>query len=152
MVAWALKYESAGFDSLWQAELTNSALIQLATLAPGLGSIKIRSGVPLVFNHNPVMLAFLAMDLDFLSQGEFILGLGVAYQNCNKNWYAGRDEGKPLRQKCGSILKSWTSALPSCPASAHAFMIRSSSPMDFPRRLNRSASCCARQTQTLSLS
>ena len=98
MVAWALKYESAGFDSLWQAELTNSALIQLATLAPGLGSIKIGSGVPLAFNHNPVMLAFLAMHLDFPSQDKFILGLEVAHQNRNKNWYAGRDEGKPVSQ------------------------------------------------------
>ncbi|MCZ6719731.1 MAG: LLM class flavin-dependent oxidoreductase [Gammaproteobacteria bacterium] len=98
MVAWAKKYESAGFDSLWQAELTNSALIPLAAIAPSVGHIKIGSGVVLAFNHSPVMLAFQAMDLDFLSQGKFILGLGVAHQNRNNNWYAGRDEGKPVSQ------------------------------------------------------
>jgi len=98
MIAWTKKYESAGLDSSWQAELTNSALIQLAAIAPSIGSIKIGSGVALAFNYSPVMLAFQAMELDFLSQGKFILGLGVAHQNRNNNWYAGRDEGKPVSQ------------------------------------------------------
>lgn len=98
MVAWAKKYEDAGFDSLWQAELTNSALIPLAAIAPALNNIKIGSGVVLAFTHSPVMLAFQALDLDFLSRGKFTLGLGVAHQNRNNNWYAGRDEGKPVSQ------------------------------------------------------
>ena len=56
MVAWAKKYESAGFDSLWQAELTNSALIRLAAIAPSVGSIKIGSGVVLAFNYRDKIL------------------------------------------------------------------------------------------------
>ena len=98
MVGWAKKYEAAGFDSLWQAELTTSAMIPLAGIAPNVHTIKIGAGVVLAFNHSPVMLAFQALDLDMLSQGKFILGLGVAHQHRNNNWYAGRDEGKPVSQ------------------------------------------------------
>ncbi len=98
MVGWVKKYEAAGFDSLWQAELTNSALIPLAGIAPNIQTIKIGAGVVLAFNHSPVMLAFQALDLDLLSQGRFTLGLGVAHQHRNNNWYAGRDAGKPVSQ------------------------------------------------------
>lgn len=98
MVDWARKYESAGFDSLWQAELTNSALIPLAGVAPSTSTIKIGAGVVLAFNHSPVMLALQALDLDVLAGGRFILGLGAADQHRNNNWYAGRDGGKPVSQ------------------------------------------------------
>jgi alkanesulfonate monooxygenase SsuD/methylene tetrahydromethanopterin reductase-like flavin-dependent oxidoreductase (luciferase family) len=54
--------------------------------------------VVLAFAHSPVMLAFSALDLGFLSGGRFILGLGVAHQNRNNNWYAGHDAGKPVSQ------------------------------------------------------
>ncbi len=98
MVNWACKYESAGFDSLWQAELTNSALIPLAGVAPSTSTIKIGAGVVLAFNHSPVMLALQALDLDVLAGGRFILGLGAADRHRNNNWYGGRDGGKPVSQ------------------------------------------------------
>jgi probable F420-dependent oxidoreductase len=98
MIDWARKIETAGFDSLWQGELVNSALLPLAAVAPAVKKIKLGAGVVLAFTHSPVMLAFSALDLDFLSGGRFILGLGVAHQNRNNNWYAGRDLGKPVSQ------------------------------------------------------
>ncbi len=98
LIDWAQKIEAAGFDSLWQAELVNSALIPLAAVAPAVKKVKLGTGVVLAFTHSPVMLAFSALDLDFLSQGRFILGLGVAHPNRNNNWYAGRDAGKPVSQ------------------------------------------------------
>jgi probable F420-dependent oxidoreductase len=98
LIDWARKIEAAGFDSLWQGELVNSALLPLAAVAPAVKKIKLGAGVVLAFTHSPVMLAFAALDLDFLSQGRFILGLGVAHQNRNNNWYAGHDAGKPVAQ------------------------------------------------------
>ena len=70
----------------------------MAGIAPNIQTIKIGAGVVLAFNHSPVMLAFQAMDLDLLSQGRFTLGLGVAHQHRNNNWYAGQDAGKPVSQ------------------------------------------------------
>ena len=98
MIEWARKLEQAGFDSAWQGELTNSALIPLAAVAPAVERIKLGAGVVLAFTHSPVMLAFEALDLDYFSQGRFILGLGVAHPNRNNNWYAGHDAGKPVSQ------------------------------------------------------
>lgn len=98
MIEWARKLEQAGFDSVWQGELTNSALIPLAAVAPAVERIKLGAGVVLAFTHSPVMLAFEALDLDYFSQGRFILGLGVAHPNRNNNWYAGHDAGKPVSQ------------------------------------------------------
>ena len=98
MLGWLRKYEAAGFDSLWTAELTNSALIPLAAVAPQVERIDIGAGVVLAFNHSPVMLAYQALDLDLLCRGRFRLGLGVAAPHRNNNWYAGRDVGKPVSQ------------------------------------------------------
>ena len=98
LIDWARKIEAAGFDSLWQGELVNSALLPLAAVAPAVKKIKLGAGVVLAFTHSPVMLAFAALDLDFLSRGRFILGLGVAHPNRNNNWYAGHDAGKPVAQ------------------------------------------------------
>lgn len=98
MIEWAHELERAGFDSVWQGELTNSALIPLAAVAPAVKRIKLGAGVVLAFTHSPVMLAFEALDLDYLSHGRFILGLGVAHPNRNNNWYAGYDAGKPVSQ------------------------------------------------------
>jgi alkanesulfonate monooxygenase SsuD/methylene tetrahydromethanopterin reductase-like flavin-dependent oxidoreductase (luciferase family) len=98
LIDWARKIEAAGFDSLWQGEIVNSALLPLAAVAPAVKKIKLGAGVVLTFTHSPVMLAFAALDLDFLSQGRFILGLGVAHQNRNNHWYAGHDAGKPVSQ------------------------------------------------------
>lgn len=98
MLEWARKLERAGFASVWQGELTNSALLPLAAVAPALERIKLGAGVVLAFTHSPVMLAFEALDLDYFSHGRFILGLGVAHPNRNNNWYAGHDAGKPVAQ------------------------------------------------------
>lgn len=98
LIDWAQKIEQAGFDSLWQSELVNSALIPLAAVAPAVKKVKLGTGVVLAFTQSPVMLAFAALDLDFLSSGRFLLGLGVAHPNRNNNWYAGHDAGKPVKQ------------------------------------------------------
>jgi alkanesulfonate monooxygenase SsuD/methylene tetrahydromethanopterin reductase-like flavin-dependent oxidoreductase (luciferase family) len=58
MIDWARKIETAGFDSLWQGELVNSALLPLAAVAPAVKKIKLGAGVVLAFTHSPVMLAF----------------------------------------------------------------------------------------------
>jgi len=98
MIDWAQRIEAAGFDSLWQGEITNSALLPLAAVAPSVKNIKLGAGVVLAFTQSPVMLAFAALDLDFLTGGRFILGLGVGHQHRTNNWYAGRDIGKPITQ------------------------------------------------------
>jgi probable F420-dependent oxidoreductase len=98
MIEWARRIESAGFDSIWQGEFVNSALIPLAAIAPATTRIKLGAGVVLAFTQSPVMLTFAALDLDYLSGGRFTLGLGVAHPNRNNNWYGGHDAGKPVSQ------------------------------------------------------
>jgi probable F420-dependent oxidoreductase len=107
LVDWARKIEDAGFDSLWQGELVNSALIPLAAVAPAVKRIRLGTGISLAFAHSPVMLAFAALDLDLISEGRFTLGLGVAHPNRNNHWYAGRDDGRPLSQlrECIRVIR-----------------------------------------------
>jgi probable F420-dependent oxidoreductase len=107
LVDWARKIEGAGFDSLWQGELVNSALIPLAAVAPAVKRIRLGTGISLAFAHSPVMLAFAALDLDLISEGRFTLGLGVAHPNRNNHWYAGRDDGRPLSQlrECIGVIR-----------------------------------------------
>ena len=49
LIDWAQKIEGAGFDSLWQSELVNSALIPLAAVAPAVKRIKLGTGIVLAF-------------------------------------------------------------------------------------------------------
>lgn len=97
-LAWARRYEDAGFTALWQGEIVNSAMIPLAAVAPATHRIRLGTGVSLAFTHSPVMLALAALDMDVATNGRFVLGLGVAHQGRNNRWYAGRDVGKPVSQ------------------------------------------------------
>jgi probable F420-dependent oxidoreductase len=98
MAGWARRIEDAGFDSLWQGELVNSSIIPLAAVSHAVSRIKLASGIALAFTRSPVMLAFCALDMDLLTGGRFILGLGVGSTARNNQWYAGRDAGRPVSQ------------------------------------------------------
>src|SRR3981081_3965862 len=88
--------EKVGFDSLWTAEAYGSdVLTPLAWW--GASTAKLRLGTALVqmSARTPAATAMAAMTMEHLSNGAFILGVGVSGPQVVEGWY-GEPFAKPL--------------------------------------------------------
>lgn len=80
--------EDAGFDSVWTGEyFSRNAFTTLAAMALTTRHIAIGSGIAYAFLRSPVQLAMAAADVDELSEGRLILGLGAGTRVQNESWY-----------------------------------------------------------------
>lgn len=68
--------EEYGFDCLWVNETKHDPFVQLALAAAETRSIKVGTSIALAFTRSPTTLAYAAWDLQRLSSGRLILGLG----------------------------------------------------------------------------
>lgn len=88
IAALARDAEEAGFTCLWAPELYRSATIPLAVAAAATERIEIATGIALAFTRSPFVLALEALDLDELSGGRMVLGLGAGVRRLNERWHA----------------------------------------------------------------
>ena len=84
--------EDAGFESCWVAETTNSSTVGAAAAIQATSKIKVGTAVTLAFPRSPTITAMTAWDLDELSGGRFILGLGTQVKRVNENRFSVRFE------------------------------------------------------------
>jgi probable F420-dependent oxidoreductase len=68
--------EEYGFDCLWANEIKHDPFVQLALAATETKSINVGTSIALAFTRSPTTLAYAAWDLQQLSSGRLILGLG----------------------------------------------------------------------------
>jgi F420-dependent oxidoreductase-like protein len=88
--------EDLGFDSVWTAEAWGSdAFSPLAYLAGHTSKIRLGTSVVQLAARTPTAVAMHAITLDHLSNGRFVLGLGVSGPQVVEGWY-GRPYPKPL--------------------------------------------------------
>ena len=69
--------EDLGFDALWTSETKHDAFLPLAIAANETRSIELGTSIAVAFSRSPMELAQTAWDLQDLSGGRFILGLGT---------------------------------------------------------------------------
>jgi probable F420-dependent oxidoreductase len=69
--------EDLGFDGLWTSETKHDAFLPLAIAAGGTRSLDLGTSVAIAFSRSPMETAQTAWDLQDLSGGRFILGLGT---------------------------------------------------------------------------
>jgi probable F420-dependent oxidoreductase len=72
----AKKAESDGYDGVWSAETGHDPFLPIAIGAAATEKLEFGTGIAVAFARNPMNLAVLANDLQQLSEGRFILGLG----------------------------------------------------------------------------
>lgn len=72
--------ESAGHDGVWAAEVAHDPLLMLALAATATERVDLGTAVALAFARNPMSLASAAHDLQGLSCGRLLLGLGTQVQ------------------------------------------------------------------------
>jgi probable F420-dependent oxidoreductase len=68
--------ERVGYDGLWSAEVSHDPFLPLVLAAEHTERIQIGTGIAVALARNPMNLATVANDLQALSQGRFMLGLG----------------------------------------------------------------------------
>ena len=68
--------EALGYDGLWSAETQHDAFLPLVVAAEHSTRIELGTSIAVAFARNPMNLAYLANDLQVMSGGRFMLGLG----------------------------------------------------------------------------
>ncbi|HEU4386415.1 MAG TPA: LLM class F420-dependent oxidoreductase [Blastocatellia bacterium] len=90
-IALALEAERLGYDSLWTAEAYGSdAVAPLTWLAARTNRIKVGTAIMQMPARTPAMTAMTAVTLDLLTQGRFLLGLGVSGPQVVEGWHGVR--------------------------------------------------------------
>ncbi|NNN22033.1 MAG: LLM class F420-dependent oxidoreductase [Acidimicrobiales bacterium] len=72
----ALEQEKLGYDGVWAPETGHDPFIPLALASEHTTTLELGTGIAVAFARNPMNLAMLANDLQILSKGRFLLGLG----------------------------------------------------------------------------
>jgi len=88
--------ERLGFDSVWTAEAYGSdALTPLAWIGSRTTNLKLGTAICQLSARTPTATAMAALTMDHLSEGRFVLGLGVSGPQVVEGWY-GQPFPKPL--------------------------------------------------------
>ncbi len=85
----AARADAAGFESVWTTEFFNAhGLVRLAAVATATERVKLGTAIAYAFMRTPMLAASAAMDIDELSGGRMVLGLGSGTERMNKDWYS----------------------------------------------------------------
>jgi probable F420-dependent oxidoreductase len=76
MAAQAVKAEQSGYDGVWSAETNHDPFLPIAVGAGATEKLEFGTGIAVAFARNPMNLAVLANDLQLLTKGRFMLGMG----------------------------------------------------------------------------
>ncbi|HEX5065195.1 MAG TPA: LLM class flavin-dependent oxidoreductase [Myxococcota bacterium] len=80
--------EAAGFDGVYTIEFFNRhGYVPLGAIAQATSRVRIGTAIANAFTRTPLLHASAAMDLDELSGGRMVLGLGSATRRMNEDWY-----------------------------------------------------------------
>ena len=72
----ASKAEADGYDGVWSAETGHDPFLPIAVGAGATEKLEFGTGIAVAFARNPMTLAVLANDLQLLTKGRFMMGLG----------------------------------------------------------------------------
>jgi probable F420-dependent oxidoreductase len=73
----AAAFEDEGFAGVWCGETAHDPFVTLTAAALGTKRVRLGSGVAIAFARSPMTLAMLGNDLQTVSRGRFVLGLGT---------------------------------------------------------------------------
>jgi probable F420-dependent oxidoreductase len=108
----ARRAEAAGFDSAWAPEFHNhSGMLALAAAALETERIELATGIAWAFGRSPLLTAVTALDLDEMSGGRFLLGLGTGTRRMRTHWLGAPAErpASRLRETIEAVRTVWKS-------------------------------------------
>jgi probable F420-dependent oxidoreductase len=89
------RLEKAGVEGVWAPQIFGAPFTTLAAAAAVTERIKLGTGIALAFTRSPLETACSAIDLDYISDGRAVLGLGSSAQSQIEGSF-GMTYGKPL--------------------------------------------------------
>ena len=108
----AAKAEDYGFDCLWANETKHDPFVQIAMAAGSTSKIGLGTSIALAFTRSPTTLAYTSWDLQGMSKGRFILGLGSQVKGhierrFGMKWEAPAPKMKDVVLAIRSVWGSW---------------------------------------------
>jgi probable F420-dependent oxidoreductase len=88
-------WEAAGVEGVWAPQIFGAPFTVLAAAAAVTTRIKLGTGIALAFTRSPLETACSAIDLDHISDGRVVLGLGSSAESQIEGSF-GMTYGKPL--------------------------------------------------------
>ena len=95
--------EDAGFDGAYSFEGQSDPFITLTAAAMKTNKMDLMTSIAVAFSRNPMSLAYLGNDLQQLSQGRFILGLGSQVKSHIEHRFS-MPWGKPVARMREMVL------------------------------------------------
>jgi len=87
--------EALGFEGVFVLQIYGPPFVPLAAASTVSETLKLGTGIAIAGTRSPVETAYAAMDLDRISGGRFVLGLGSSIPSCTEDMY-GMPPVKPL--------------------------------------------------------
>ncbi|MBI2964346.1 MAG: LLM class flavin-dependent oxidoreductase [Deltaproteobacteria bacterium] len=87
--------EAIGLEGVWAIQLWGPPFVTLGAAAMASTRLKLGSGVALAFVRSPLETAAAALDVDTISGGRMVLGIGPSVRWWNEEWF-GVEYGKPI--------------------------------------------------------
>jgi alkanesulfonate monooxygenase SsuD/methylene tetrahydromethanopterin reductase-like flavin-dependent oxidoreductase (luciferase family) len=88
--------EAAGTESVWVADIGRDIFTSLTAIAQGTSRVRVGAAVAICFARPPALVQLAASDIDEISQGRMVLGIGTAPPAWNENWYGVLKHEKPV--------------------------------------------------------
>ena len=113
----AVELEQAGYSGVWTAETAHDPFLPLAVAADRTESIELGTSIAVAFARNPMLLANIGWDLQALSQGRFILGLGSQIKphitkRFSMDWSHPAPRMREMIQAIRAIWDTWMNGTP----------------------------------------
>jgi probable F420-dependent oxidoreductase len=113
----ARRLERAGYDGIWAAETSHDPFLTVTLAAAATESADVGTGIAVAFARNPMSLATIGHDLQVLSEGRFILGLGSQVQahidrRFSMPWSKPAERMREMVQAIHAIWSCWNDGVP----------------------------------------
>jgi alkanesulfonate monooxygenase SsuD/methylene tetrahydromethanopterin reductase-like flavin-dependent oxidoreductase (luciferase family) len=96
MIEFSVQAEERGFESVWIPEFWRECFVPAAAIAMRTSRIQIGVGIALGYARSATLMAQTVANIDEVSQGRFIFGLGTGAFEPNELWYDVRNQKRPL--------------------------------------------------------
>jgi probable F420-dependent oxidoreductase len=109
----ARQAEAAGFESAWAPEFHNhSGPLALSAAAMVTERIELGTAIAWAFARSPLLTAVTALDLDEMSGGRFVLGLGTGTRRMRTDWLGAPAErpARRVRETIDAIRSVWNAS------------------------------------------
>jgi probable F420-dependent oxidoreductase len=111
MLRYSSLADAAGADSIWTAEGWRDAFVPLTAMAGIAKRVRVGTGIAQMARP-PVLTALSALSLAEYSDNRFVLGVGTAPRDWNRNWH-GFDVPRPvarIREYIECVRSVWTAS------------------------------------------